>query len=270
MAAFLITFRETLEAALITGIVLAFLTRTGHGQYRRHVYTGVLLGILLSLVFAFFFQSLFGSFSGEAEEIFEGIFSIAGAVLITTLILWMLRQRSVALSIEKKVSADIEKARPVGIFFLILVSILREGVEMVIFLESASTIVGVGIWSSVLGILAALFLGYLIFFTSMRISLKAVFNVTNALLILFAAGLVAYGVHELQEAGLLPVFIEHLWYINSIVDENGAFGGILKGLFGYNGNPSLMEVMAYLVYLISVIFVSVKGLRVRIREVTVR
>lgn len=71
---------------------------------------------------------------------------------------------------------------------------------------------------------------------------------TGVLLIVFAAGLVAHGIHEFQEAGLLPVFIEHLWDTNPILDEKGTLGSILKSLFGYNGNPSLMEVLSYVGY----------------------
>jgi high-affinity iron transporter len=92
----------------------------------------------------------------------------------------------------------------------------------------------------------------------MKINLKRFFNMTGILLILFAAGLVAYGVHELQEAGIIPTFVEHLWDINPPVNpdgtypllhENGYGGSVLKGLFGYNGNPSLLEVLSYVTYL---------------------
>jgi high-affinity iron transporter len=82
-----------------------------------------------------------------------------------------------------------------------------------------------------------------------RLDVRAFFRATSVLLILFAAGLAAYGVHELQEARLLPTLIEHVWDINHIVDEGGAVGTFLKALFGYNGNPSLLEVITYGLYL---------------------
>jgi len=272
MVAFLITFRETLEAALVVGIVLAFLNRTGNREYRKIVYWGILSGILLSTIFAFGFQWFLGGFSGKVEKVSEGFFSLAGAALITTLILWMARHRNVILSIESKVAASIKKANPMGVYLLILVSILREGIETVVFLESAGTMGNVGFLSSVLGIAAALSLGYLIFFTSMRISLRAVFNVTNILLILFAAGLVAYGIHELQEAGMIPTIVEHVWDINGFIDENGYLGSVLKGTFGYNGNPSFIEVVAYWIYLLVALGMSIKGssIKSQTKEVTVK
>jgi high-affinity iron transporter len=87
-----------------------------------------------------------------------------------------------------------------------------------------------------------------LFTSTKRLNLKHFFQVTNILLLLFAAGLVAHGVHELNEAGWIPAIIDPLWDINHILDENSAVGGILKALFGYNGNPSLTEVLAYILY----------------------
>ena len=112
------------------------------------------------------------------------------------------------------------------------------------------------------GIMAAILLGYAVFVGSIRISIKKFFNITSILLILFAAGLVAYGVHELQEAGVAPTVIEHVWNINPAANPDGSYpllreeghvGSILKGLFGYNGDPSLLEVLSYLGYLLLVV-----------------
>ena len=81
-----------------------------------------------------------------------------------------------------------------------------------------------------------------------RVNLRVFFNVTGVFLIVFAAGLLAYGIHELQEAALMPVFVEHVWNINPILDDGSGVGLWLKALLGYNGNPSLLEVIAYPVY----------------------
>ena len=82
----------------------------------------------------------------------------------------------------------------------------------------------------------------------MRLNVRRFFQATGVLLIVFAAGLMAHGVHEFQEAGLLPVFIGHVWDINHLLDEKSTLGSVLKSLFGYNGNPSLMEVLSYVGY----------------------
>ena len=95
-------------------------------------------------------------------------------------------------------------------------------------------------------------MGWILFATTRQLNLKAFFQVTSILLILFAAGLVAHGVHEFNEAGLIPPLIEQVWDINPILDENSTFGALLKALFGYNGNPSLSEVLAYFVYFVAI------------------
>ena len=118
--------------------------------------------------------------------------------------------------------------------FLLATSFVTEGVL---------TIIG-----AVIGLGTAVIIGWVLFSSTNRLSLPGFFKVTNILLILFAAGLVAYGVHELNEAGWIPSVIEHVWDINHILNEKSQLGLMLKALFGYNGNPSLTEVIAYLVY----------------------
>jgi len=112
---------------------------------------------------------------------------------------------------------------------------------------------------AVLGLVIAVILGYAVFTGLMKAKLKMFFNITSLLLILFAAGLVAHGIHEFEEAGLIPIVIEHVWDINPALNpdgsypalhENGWLGGLLKGLFGYNGNPSLIEIISYISYLL--------------------
>jgi high-affinity iron transporter len=126
--------------------------------------------------------------------------------------------------------------------------------KAVSFAGEGSHILGAGV-----GILIGILMGYALFKTSLRINLGTFFRVTNVLLILIAAGLVAHGIHELQEVKLLPVYVEHVWDINPalleggsppLLHENGAIGSVLKGVFGYNGNPTLLEVLSYVGYLL--------------------
>jgi high-affinity iron transporter len=259
---FIITFRETLEAALIVGIVLSYLARTRQTKYNNVVYVGIGSAIFASIIGALLFNTLAGGFSGRAEELFEGIVMLIGAFLLTTMILWMMKQRHIAAELEDRVASEVGEAHRFGIFSLVFVAVLREGIETVIFLGAASFVSAESnLIGAVAGIGAAILLGYAIFVGSMKINLKKFFNITSILLVLFAAGLVAHGVHELQEAGVVPIVIEHLWDINPAVNpdgsypllhENGYVGSILKGLFGYNGNPSLIEVSSYVGYLLLV------------------
>ena len=91
-------------------------------------------------------------------------------------------------------------------------------------------------------------MGWVVFAASVRLNVGRFFQVTGVLLLLVSAGLVAHGVHELQEAAVLPTVVEHLWDVNHVLDESSTLGVILKSLFGYNGNPSLLEVISYLAY----------------------
>lgn len=100
-----------------------------------------------------------------------------------------------------------------------------------------------------MGLAAAVGLGYLMYTGSRRLNLRVFFNVTGVLLIFIAAGLLAHGLHELQEAGLVPAVVEHVWDVNHILNEKDGLGSFLKALFGYNGNPSLVEVVTYGLYL---------------------
>lgn len=280
LQSFIILFRETLEVALVIGVVLGYLVRSGQSTYKRSVYLGLAAGVGASALGALAFQLLAGGFSGRAEEIFEGVTMLAGALLLTTLILWMIRKSAQAKELERKVADRISGTRKAGLFLLIFFSVLREGIESVIFLSAArfasgdNNLLGAG-----LGLAAAVVLGVLLFRGALRINLRSFFTVTNLLLIFFAAGLVAGGVHELQEAGAIPIVVEHVWDINPGVTgesypafhENGLVGSIAKGLFGYNGNPSLIEVLVHIAYMIGILALwlrtrAVKTGRVRPRE----
>lgn len=253
LESFLVTSRETLEASLVVGIVLAYLNRTNNQNYRKTVYYGIFFGILTSVIAAFLFTILAGGFEGKAEQIFEGTTMLFGAFLLTTMILWMMKQRHIAEEIEGKVERHIQTAQPlfshIGIFMLIFVAIIREGIETVIFLNAINYASGINFIGGTLGIIAAIIIGYLFFIGFKKINLKRLFNLSSILLILFAAGLVAHGVHEFEEAGIVSGIVAPLFDINPILNEKGLVGSFLKGLFGYNGNPSMLEVIAYVSYL---------------------
>lgn len=262
MQNFIITFRETLEVALIVGIILSYLSRTKQTKYNNVVYIGIISGIVASIIGALLFTKIAGGFTGRAEEIFGGITMLVGALLLTTMILWMMKQKHIARELEYRVSEELAEVHKSGLFLLVFIAVLKEGIETVIFLGAMSFVsTDNNMIGALAGITAAIFLGYVIFVGSMKINIKKFFNVTSVLLILFAAGLVAHGIHELQEAKIIPTVIEHVWNINPpvnidgsypILHENGKIGSILVGLFGYNGSPSLIEVLSYFVYLVLV------------------
>ncbi len=202
----------------------------------------------MSILGACLFSLLVGGFEGRSEQIFEGMVMLIGAALLTTMIFWMMKHQHKISEIEEKAEKYTSKGKVISLSLLVFVSVLREGIESVFFLGALNFSSGSSISGVLTGFTAAILLGFLIFTGSRKISRKIFFQLTNILLVLFTAGLVSYGVHELQEASLLPVFIGHLWDINAILHENGTVGSILASLFGYNGNPSLFEVTTYGAY----------------------
>lgn len=262
LASFIVMFREVLEIALLSGILLTYLERRGARQYKPMVWAAIAAGIGLSLILALIFNLVAGGFSGTAEQIYEGIVMIAGAVLVTSLILWMIKEGNYAKKLTNQVEAAIDKKAVWGIFFIALIAVLREGIEIVFFMYGIAAQTESGILlGSILGTVLAIGAGVGISIAGKKISLAGFFTATNIVLILFAAGMLAYGVHELQEAGIIPTIVEHLYDINPSVTtegvypalhEKGAIGSIAKSLFGYNGNPSLIESLTYILYLAGV------------------
>ncbi len=245
MEEFIVTFRESLEAALIIGIIFSYLKKTDKRQFYQFVYYGIIFGILGSILVALGFFHLFGGFSGISEKIFEGTTMILGAVLIVYLIIWMASKKETSKLIKNQVDMALKNSG-FGLMFLVFISVLREGVETTLFLNAVvSNQTGISQIFAFSGVIGGLLVGYVVYLGFKGMNLKYLFGISSALLILFAAGLFAHGVHEFQEAGLIPTFFEHIWDINYIINENSLVGGFMKSLFGYNANPSLIEVFVY-------------------------
>jgi len=247
---FLLTFREALEAALVVGIVLAYLEKRKATQYNRHVYLGVAAALVVSAFLALAFNTFFGGFEGDAEKIFEGITMLVAVVLLTWMIFWMMNQRHVAHEIRQKVEHRVVQKDAVGLFLFSFIAVLREGVETVIFVSAAAFVSqgDVLLWSAV-GIAAAVIVGILVFETTIRLNVKTFFTVTSILLILFAAGLTAHALHEFQEVGFLPVLQAQAWNTKAVLNDKSPAGAVLRSLFGYNDDPTWLEVAGYAAYL---------------------
>jgi high-affinity iron transporter len=266
-AALLITLREGLEAALIVGIVLSVLRRLGHKE-SKPVWVGVLAAIAVSVLAGLALNALGVALEGRGEEIFEGLAMLLASGVLTWMIFWMQRQgRRVQAELERDVRQAVATGSTWALFSLAFVAVVREGIETALFLTAAafSTTPAQTLLGGTLGLIIAVALGWLIFAAGRKLDVRAFFRVTSGLLILFAAGLVAHGVHELQEAALLPTVVEHVWDINHILDENGTLGLFLKAILGYNGNPSLLEVVSYVVYLVVIGLADWRGWRAPVR-----
>lgn len=257
LASYLLSLREGIEAALIIGIVLGALRQMRRTELIPAVWMGTFAAVALSILGGVLLTTLGLSFEGAGEQIFEGVTMLLAAALLTWMIFWMSRT---ARTLKSDLEADIHKAAFTtgkrAVFFVAFLAILREGIELALFLtasvfatDAVQTLIG-----AILGLGTSILLGWSIFAAIIRLDLRRFFQVTGFLLILFAAGLVAHGVHEFNEVGWIPAVIEHVWDVNAFINEDSTFGLLLKALFGYNGNPSLTEGLAYVAYFVAVFF----------------
>jgi len=275
MVPIFLAFREGLEAVLVIVIILLYLKNTNQRFYYKYVFLGSILAIFSSILFAIVFNALFGGFSGTAEQIFEGIAFIISGIFVVTLVLWMSKEGpKMKKHLEERVELSIESGRVFSIAILTYIIIIREGIELVLLLTGATSVGSLNqldvIVGSLIGLGISIGLGLIIYYGVKNINLSKFFKITNVILILFVAGLITYGIHELIEAGLVNPIIQEVWNIKHILPEkfpdgNPAtpewleiIGSLLKALFGYNANPSLLELILYPSILISIGIISLK------------
>lgn len=255
--AFLLSLREGLEAALIVSLTLSVLARTRREDLLPAAWLGVALAAALSMLTALVLGWIGAELEGVAEEIFEGTTMIVAAGLLTWMILWM---RAQGRQLEQQLEANVRRAALEGhrraVFAISFLAVLREGVETALFLtaaafraDAAGTLIG-----GLGGLVASVILGWGLYTTALRLDIRRFFRLTGFLLLLFAAGLVAHGVHEFNEAGLIPALAAPVWDLSWVLGEETLAGGLLKALFGYNADPSLTEATAYVGYLVILAF----------------
>ncbi len=270
-----LAFREGLEASLVVVIILLYLKKTNQRNFNRYVYFGVILAVFSSIIFAIIFSVTFGGFSGILEELFEGITFVISGIFIVTLVLWVSKEGpKMNVNLEEKVEESIETQRVFSISILTFIIVIREGIELVLLLTGTASIGSIpqltSILGGIIGLGLAVVIGVLTFYGVRTIDLSKFFKFTNVILILFAAGLITFGIHEFIEAGVINPIMDEVWNIKHILPEkfpdgNPAtpewleiIGSLLKALFGYNANPALLEIIIYPVLLFSIGFISLK------------
>ena len=259
LATYLLSMREGLEAALIIGIVLGAVSKIRRKDLVPAVWLGALLAIGVSIFTAIILTTFGMSLEDPGEAIFEGITMLVAAGILTWMIFWMSKQsRFLKSELESGVNKAAASTGMRAVFGLAFVAVVREGVELALFVTAAffattpgnlnndiiQTLIG-----TILGVGTAVLLSWTLFATTVRLDLRRFFQVTGLLLILFAAGLVAHGVHEFNEVGWIPSMIEHVWNMDSIISQSSILGQLLQTLFGYNSSPALTEMIAYFGYI---------------------
>ncbi|MFX0152796.1 MAG: FTR1 family protein [Candidatus Hodarchaeota archaeon] len=288
---FVTSLREVLEAALIIGIIVGYLTKLDRKDLHRDVIYGVLGAIGFSIGMAWVFLNLFVGLI-EFQKLFEGIVMFFAVGVLTWMIIWMTRQaKNLHSEFQNKIDRIVTNKEKAGIVLLVFFSVSREGAELVLFLyasylgivEEVGSIISFStiLTGFIIGLIVAIVLAFILFKTTTRLNIKKFFQVTSIILIIFAAGLLAHGIHEIYEfleisgSTLANNFIwTEVWNINDTPlgellnflfgwsydplspnrFEKSAVGGIIVGLFGWNDNPALIEVLAYGLYYIVVIF----------------
>jgi high-affinity iron transporter len=248
----LLTFREGLEAALIVGIIFGILRQLGRHDLRRLAWTAVAAAAALSLALAVALQIAGAEFEGRGEMLFEGTAMLLAVGVLTWMIFWMRRQaRFFRARIEAEMRVAIRQGHHWALFSIVFLAVFREGVETALFLTAAnvasgddlSTFVG-----GVIGLAVAVLIGWAIYRGAARLNVRRFFDVTSVLLLIFAAGLFAHGLHEFEELGWLPALAEEVWNLKPVLSDTSTVGSLLRVLVGYNDDPTLLEVIGYLAY----------------------
>ena len=276
MNEFIITFRECLEATLIVGIVYTFLSKTNMHAQIKHLWSAVIAAIIASIGVAILLVSLNNKLADNAmAKLFEAIFMYITAGLLLYVVFWLSKSISDKKKLEK-LASQASNSSKWGIFLLIFFAILREGFETVMFLIGGVIQTGTFSYGGfTLGIILACTIGYFIFSQGKKINLKPFFASTTFCLVLFAAGMNAYGTHEVESFLTKKEYISKeisrpwnilqpkselsskdkdvLYTYNAekkkyfhILHDKGSIGVFLKGFFGYNSNPNWIELFIWI------------------------
>ncbi len=257
---YLITFREVLEAALITAIILSYLIRTNRRRLSRYVWLGVYMSVAVSAGLGITVWIIYGSLPEATQLLFEATAAFIAVIVLSSMIYWMATKgRYIKREMEKRIEAAVTKGTVIGLVSVAFIVVFREGLETVLFLtpflikDAAGTILGM-----LTGALTALLLSYGIFVAGMKINLRRFFYFTSILLILLAGGLAGYGTHELieyfekngVEVGWLG---EYAYALNvprdSPLHHKGVIGSVAAVMFGYTVNAEWARVIVHIAYL---------------------
>ena len=257
---FLLAFREALEAALITAIILAYLARTKRNPLIRYAWYGVYLAVAASFGFGALIWFIYGGLSGPSKALFEGVAALFAVLVLSSMIYWMASKgKELRIEVERRVKAIETRGATLALTSFSFIVVFREGLETVLFLtpffldDPVGTLVG-----ALLGVVASLILAYAIFAMGMKINIRKFFYFTSMLLVLLAAGLVGYGVHELveysEDTGIELGWLSESAYNLDIPSESpfhhkGIIGSVFAVMFGYTVEAEWIRVISHFAYL---------------------
>ena len=260
LATFFLMLREGLEAALIVGIVAAYLVKIGRRDALPRIWVGVGAAIGLSVAIGLAVTLTIEKLPLVLQETLEGLAAVIAVGVLTWMLFWMRRQgRALKGELEHGVDAALSEGGTFALVALAFVAVIREGVETVLFLIPILSFNGTGIdivLGGFLGLAVAVATGWAIFVAGVRINLRRFFTITGTILIFVSAGLVAFAIAEFGEAGFFANS-GVAFNLNGVLPDSSPLGNVLRGLFGYRSAPTPLEAIGYFAYLIPVLILFV-------------
>ncbi len=251
LANYLIGLREGLEATLVVVILVAYLVKSDRRELLGRVWLGVAVAVVVSLAFGALLTFGPRGMTFTAQEALGGSLSILAVAFVTVMVMWMARS---ARSLSGELKGAVDKAAAAGGLSLVVVAMLavgREGLETALFLWAATQAAGSTSSSLVggaLGLATAILLGYLFYRGAVKINLGRFFTWTGAILVVVAAGVLSYGVHDLQEAGILPGLNSLAFDLRGVFTEDTWVGTLLKGTLNLTPATTWLQAVVWVLY----------------------
>lgn len=255
----LIGLREGLEAALVVSILIAFLVKSDQRAALKWVWGGVAAALLICVAIGTVIAYTIGELPFEQQEIVGGSLSIVAVGFVTWMIFWMrATARTIAAELRGRLS-DALAIGPVAVAVMALLAVGREGLETMAFFYANVRTAEAGthqpLIGFVIGIVVAVALGFLIYRGAIRFNLAKFFTYTGALLVFVAAGILGYGLHDLQEARVLPGLNTLAFDLSGPMPEDSWYGALLKGLLNYSAQTTVLQAVAWVLYVAVVLTV---------------
>ncbi|TCN29963.1 high-affinity iron transporter [Kribbella orskensis] len=265
LANYLIGLREGLEASLVVSILATFLVKSGHRDRLKLVWIGVgaAVGVAVAGWALLQFITSLTANSFTTQETIGGVMSIIAVGFVTWMIFWMRKaSRGIARELRDRMGLALEIGSR-AVVVLAFLAVFREGIEtaFIVYASAATATTATPFIGVLLGLATSVVLGFLIYRGAVRINLAVFFKWTGAILILVAAGIFAYGFHDLQEANILPGLDSLAFDISHVIPPDSWYGVLLKGIFNFNPAPTVVEAVAWLAYLVPVLVLYFRPLK---------
>jgi high-affinity iron transporter len=268
LATLVIFLREGIEASMIVAILLAYLNRLGQRQHFRDVFLGVGAALVVATGGGVAAYYTIRSYDGSrVQTIFETCTYVVAAAVLTYMTFWMRNHaRSLSKELRSRAEAALDGKARWGLALLAFQAVGREGLETVVFTLAIifSTTVSSALTGAIIGLAGALVLAFVIYKLGHRLNLSRFFTVIGVLLMVFAAGLLADTVENLQELGWVNVLVTPMWHSGAVLSEDSSFGDVLHSFFGYSDAPTPLQLLVYVAYVATVVFVFL-GVRGKLR-----